>query len=121
MATIPASLVPKLEPEGPSEATPTGRGPGAGSIHEPVDFVDLEERILQLCAGTPKGITDEAISRDQPLLDTERRMKALQRLLSQVGYVLREEGGSKGSVREGWEREDHMERGGRILRQCTGV
>ena len=71
-----ASLVPKVEPEDTSEATPT-QGP---------NFVDLEERILQLCAESPKGITDDLISQDQPLLDTERRIKALQRLLSQVCF-----------------------------------
>lgn len=68
-----ATVVPKLEPE----TTPTGHG-------EPVNFVDLEERILQLCSESPKGITDEMIRLDQPMLDTGRRLKALQRLLSQV-------------------------------------
>ena len=48
------------------------------------DFIDLEERILQLCSESPKGITTEAISRDQPKLDTQRMLRALQRLLSQV-------------------------------------
>lgn len=59
-----------------SEATPTQA--------EPVNLVDLEERILQLCSESPKGITDDVISCDQPSIDTERRLKALQRLLSQV-------------------------------------
>lgn len=62
-----------------SEATPT-----EASHPEPVNLVDLEERILQLCSESPKGITDDVISCDQPSIDTERRLKALQRLLSQV-------------------------------------
>lgn len=48
------------------------------------DPVNLEERILQLCAEHPKGITDEMIVADQPAIDTVKRMKALQRLLSMV-------------------------------------
>ena len=50
--------------------------------HEPVNPVQLEERILELCAEHPKGITDEIITRDQPLISGEARMRALQRLLS---------------------------------------
>ncbi len=75
-----AHLVPKLEQHEMCETTPTGRGPAP----EPGNFVDLEERILQLCSQSLKGISDDVISQDQPLLDTERRRKALQRLLSQV-------------------------------------
>ena len=48
------------------------------------DHLALEERILALCAQYPKGITDEMITTDQPHVHTERRMNALQRLLSQV-------------------------------------
>ena len=48
------------------------------------DPVNLEERILQLCSEHPKGITDEMIRTDQPAIDTAKRMKALQRLLSMV-------------------------------------
>lgn len=54
---------------------------------EPVDPVDLEERILALCRDNPKGITDEMLTQDQPLIGTAKRMKALQRLLSQVRFV----------------------------------
>ena len=54
---------------------------------EPVDPVDLEERILALCANNPKGITDEILTQDQPLIDTAKRLKALQRLLSQVRLI----------------------------------
>ncbi len=59
------------------ETTPTSHA-------QPVSLVDLEERILQLCSEFPKGISDDTIIKDQPLIDVERRMKALQRLLSQV-------------------------------------
>ena len=80
-------LIPKVEPEEPSEAARSGHS-------EPVNFVDpdFEKRILELCSKFPKGISDEMISRDQPSLDKERMVKALQRLLSQVGVG--EEGGS---------------------------
>lgn len=64
------------------ETTPMGQGPSG--ISEPVNLVDLEERILQLCVESPKGISDYVISQDQPLVDTERRRIALNRLLSQV-------------------------------------
>lgn len=104
MTTV--GLVPKLEPDDQSEATPMDHGA------EPVNFVDLEERILRLCSECPKGITDEMISRDQPSLDIERRVKALQRLLSQVrrgGSGDVRQGGS-GDVREG---VGTRERGGR--------
>ena len=60
-------------------------GPAHCPTPHEVDPVYLEERILTLCGENPKGITDDVIIRDQPLIDTERRLKALQRLLSQVG------------------------------------
>lgn len=59
-------------------------GSSSGGHPDPVSLVDLEERILQLCSESPKGITDDMIIKDQPRIDTERRLKALQRLLSQV-------------------------------------
>lgn len=73
-----AEMVVKQEPSDP----PPGHTPP-----EPVDPVDLEERILTLCAATPKGITDEMIMQDQPFFDAEKRRAALQRLLSQVGSL----------------------------------
>lgn len=73
-----AEMVVKQEPSDP----PPGHAPP-----EPVDPVHLEERILTLCAGTPKGITDEMITQDQPFFDAEKRRAALQRLLSQVGSL----------------------------------
>ena len=59
-----------------------------GHSLQPANLINLEERILQLCLEKPKGITDDMITQDQPLIDTERRMKALQRLLSQVNLSL---------------------------------
>ena len=78
-------MVVKQEPSDP----PPGHAPP-----EPVDPVHLEERILTLCAATPKGITDEMITQDQPFFDAEKRRAALQRLLSQVGslYSLKRDG-----------------------------
>ena len=46
--------------------------------------VNLEERILELCKEHSKGVTDEMIISDQPMIDNVKRMKALQRLLSMV-------------------------------------
>lgn len=59
-------------------------GGGQPMSEPPVSLVDLEERILQLCAESPKGITEHVIKNDQPDLDAERRLKALERLLTQV-------------------------------------
>ena len=64
-------------------APPTVGG-GQPMSEPPVSLVDLEERILQLCAESPKGITEHVIKNDQPDLDAERRLKALERLLTQV-------------------------------------
>ncbi len=91
---------------------------------EPVNLVDLEERILQLCAESPKGITEDVIKCDQPLVDTARRMKALQRLLSQGKLdVLRssskqgsasillyrlKSNSSASSITKGFEREERL-------------
>lgn len=72
-----------VKQEASCKATPTDHA----LMAESVDFVNLEERILQLCSESPKGITDGVIAQDQPLVDTERRVAALQRLLSQV-YTL---------------------------------
>ena len=78
----------KEEPPDPSELNP---GPST-SNPDHFDLVNLEQRILTLCAENPKGITNEMITRDQPHVHVERRMNALQRLLSQVhvyhGWVL---------------------------------
>ena len=57
------------------------------SPHDAGDPLGLEERILTLCTLNSKGITDDIIVQDQPTIDAEKRMRALQRLLSQVGVA----------------------------------
>ena len=59
------------------------------AISDPADPLGLEERILTLCRQNEKGITDDVIVRDQPAIGAEKRMRALQRLLSQVWAGLR--------------------------------
>ena len=96
----PPSLPPSFTP-GTTGTTPPGT--------TPCDPLGLEERILTLCAQNSKGITDDIIVQDQPTIDVEKRMRALQRLLSQVcgwafigihGVLLLElvEGGSMGYI-----------------------
>ncbi len=48
------------------------------------DPVDLEERILALCSIHPKGVTEDIITSDQPMITKDKIVKALQRLLSMV-------------------------------------
>jgi len=50
---------------------------------EPVEALNLENRILELCQQFPKGITDKVLQSDQPHVDTKQRLHAFQRLLSQ--------------------------------------
>ena len=71
-----------LPPTSSMITTPPG-DPG----HTPRDPLGLEVRILTLCALNSKGITDYIIVQDQPTIDAEKRMRALQRLLSQVRLV----------------------------------
>ena len=52
--------------------------------HTHTHMYRLENRILTLCTENPKGISDDVIVQDQPFIDTAKRVKALQRLLSQV-------------------------------------
>ena len=59
------------------------------AISDPADPLGLEERILTLCRQNEKGISDDVIVRDQPAIGAEKRMRALQRLLSQVWAGLR--------------------------------
>ena len=66
----------KEEPPDPGD-----HAPGHAHLADPVS---LEERILTLCAANPKGISDDVIIHDQPTVSAQQRMKALQRLLSQV-------------------------------------
>ena len=51
------------------------------------DPVQLEEKILQLCSENPKGVTDEMIIAEH-VVNTEQRLRALQRLLSRVSNRL---------------------------------
>ena len=108
----------KQELAGTSAAAEDTPPVGLG-VPESVSFVDLEERILQLCSESPNGITDDIISKDQPLIDTERRMKALQRLLSQgkvdllkqgttLLYRLSKTSALSPSITKGFEREEHL-------------
>lgn len=45
--------------------------------------IELEDRVLHLCAVNPKGVTDDMIIAEHAV-NTEQRMRALQRLLSKV-------------------------------------
>ncbi|EDO36547.1 predicted protein [Nematostella vectensis] len=49
---------------------------------EAVEAVDLQDRILELCKGTPKGISDRTILQDMPSVSAEQRVAAINRLLS---------------------------------------
>ena len=69
-----------IKTEAPDYSEGTEAAPQTG------DPVKLEERILELCQQHAKGITDEIIMADQPMIDAEKRLKALQRLLSMVRY-----------------------------------
>lgn len=83
---------PDLPTTAPAQDPHLGTTSAEGCTHsvepKPVHPVELDERILNLCSQYPKGITDDIITLDQPLINTEQRMKALQRLLSQVYNTL---------------------------------
>ncbi|XP_013382572.1 DNA-directed RNA polymerase III subunit RPC6 [Lingula anatina] len=49
---------------------------------EPVDAVNLESRILELCMEFPKGLTDAIIQNSMPQFDAQQRVTAINRLLS---------------------------------------
>ncbi|KAL5008625.1 hypothetical protein ScPMuIL_014206 [Solemya velum] len=49
---------------------------------EPVDAIDLETRILELCQQNPDGITDANIQEGIPEYDVKQRVTAINRLLS---------------------------------------
>ena len=82
-----AQLAMKQEAQSPPPSLPPTFPTLPGTSHTPRDPLGLEERILTLCAQNSKGITDDVIVQDQPTIDAEKRMRALQRLLSQVGVV----------------------------------
>ena len=48
------------------------------------DPVSLEDSIMALCVTSQEGVTDEMIVREYPNIDSGKRLKALQRLLSTV-------------------------------------
>ena len=76
----------KQEAASPPPPLPPPQSTGH-SPHDAGDPLGLEERILTLCTLNSKGITDDIIVQDQPTIDAEKRMRALQRLLSQVGVA----------------------------------
>ena len=80
-----ARVAMKQEAQSPPPASHPPSFPGPSGHVTPRDPLGLEERILTLCAQNVKGITDDIIVQDQPTIDGEKRMRALQRLLSQVG------------------------------------
>ncbi|KAK6181593.1 hypothetical protein SNE40_009417 [Patella caerulea] len=49
---------------------------------EPVEGVDLETRIINLCQQNPSGINEETIKDDMPQFDVKQRVTAINRLLS---------------------------------------
>ena len=86
----PDSSVASLNQRENLQATSAEEGHMHSVEPKPVHPVELDERILNLCSQYPKGITDDIIMQDQPQINTEQRMKALQRLLSQARVLLRE-------------------------------
>ena len=90
VARLAAAVAIKQEPpDSPTATTPRSLGATESHTHpavepRPVHPVELDERILNLCSQNPKGISDDIITADQPQINTEQRMKALQRLLSQA-------------------------------------
>ena len=86
MAVAEVAMKQEAQSPPPSPHPPTFPTPPSTS-HTPRDALGLEERILTLCAQNSKGITDDIIVQDQPSIDAEKRMRALQRLLSQVGVA----------------------------------
>ena len=51
---------------------------------EPVDFIDIESKVIELCKDNPKGITDSLIQEEIPSISVQQRVKAINRLLSTV-------------------------------------
>ena len=51
---------------------------------EPVEFVDFESKVIELCKDNPKGITDSTIQDAIPGISAQQRVKAINRLLSTV-------------------------------------
>lgn len=55
---------------------------------EPVEFVDFESKVIELCKENPKGITDAIIQKSLPNLPPQQRVKGINRLLSTVSEEL---------------------------------
>ena len=51
---------------------------------EPIDAVDLENRIIELCKSVPKGLSDQMLVDEMPGIAPQQRVTAINRLLSQV-------------------------------------
>jgi len=49
---------------------------------EPVDFVDIESKIIELCKANDKGIADDVIREKIPGITVQQRVQAINRLLS---------------------------------------
>ena len=54
---------------------------------EPVDSVDFESKVLELCKETPKGISDSIIQEHLPNITPQQRVKGINRLLSTVSFI----------------------------------
>ncbi|XP_066911248.1 DNA-directed RNA polymerase III subunit RPC6-like [Clytia hemisphaerica] len=61
---------------------------------EPVEFIDFEGKVLELCKETPKGITDAIIQEHLPNITPQQRVKGINRLLS-TGQIELLKSGSK--------------------------
>lgn len=56
---------------------------GLGPVkQEPIDLVDLETKIVQLCKKNPKGIADAMVQEELPGIPPRQRVTAINRLLS---------------------------------------
>ena len=55
---------------------------------EPVDYVDFEAKVIELCKESPKGITDSSIQEHLPNVTPQQRVKGINRLLSTVSCFL---------------------------------
>ncbi len=64
--------------------SPSSPHPHPPSPYPPLFTRRVETRILQLCADSQQGVTNQDIIGSMPSVTAERRLNALQRLLSQV-------------------------------------
>lgn len=92
MAVAHLALKQEAQSPPPPPPSPDNTSPGTSSSGPGRDAIGLEERILTLCSLNSKGITDDIIVQDQPSIDAEKRLRALQRLLSQGKIELLKQG-----------------------------